>query len=65
MKVTFEFQVKDDFQFPEFAGRGNCDLVCPMFLWDGEGHDYCAAAQSRTDGGPVKCPFHQTRQKSF
>lgn len=60
MEVTLTINIHSVTHFPEYAGRKNCDNWCPMFLWDGESHDYCAALQSRTDGAPVRCPFFDT-----
>lgn len=61
-KFCLEIHIHDSFQLPMFANRESCDRGCPMFLWDGEGHDFCAAVQSRTDGVYVKCPFFDTNK---
>lgn len=62
MEVVLKFHVSDTFQFPKFAGITGCDGKCPMFLWDGAGHDYCAAAQERTDDDLVRCPFFSSKE---
>lgn len=62
MEVILKIHLRDGFQFPKFANVKDCDYDCPMFLWDDEGHDFCAASQSRTDKSLVKCPFFDTRE---
>lgn len=65
-QVILKFEVNDNFQFPAEAGRKTCDLCCPMFLWDGEGHDFCAAIAKRideySDDGISECPFHKSNE---
>ena len=56
MEVVLQINFQNTLQFPEYASRKVCDYGCPMFLWDGEGYDFCVA-QLRTDDVPVKCPF--------
>lgn len=61
-EVTLKIRFEKNRVFPEYAGRKECDNWCPMFLWDGESHDYCLALQSRTDIEPLKCPFHDKNE---
>lgn len=60
MEAILTINLPDRYHFPEYASRERCDCWCPMFLWDGESHDFCAALQSRTDEAPVRCPFFDT-----
>lgn len=62
MEVVLKINIQDKYKFPEYASRNSCDEWCPLFLWDGESHDFCAALQSRTDAATVKCPFFNTHE---